>query len=165
MKRITPNILVVAGLIILITTLLVYHTGEVKRFNSEIHELQLVLNHTETNLAMVTDSLVRADAALKKERALVIEGSGVRNFQSLDELKEFLAEDDTDKHEYIETTFDCDDFAFMLQGRAFEKGFIINCQKLPVGGIEHMHNLAIAGNELYYVEARTDEVTFAGYVD
>ena len=134
-------------------------------YDRQIDLLQAVLNETRIELDIVTDNLTKVLQQLELERVLVTNGQALRNFKSLDELEEFLANDDTDQNQYVKTTFDCDDFAMMLQRHAAEKGFIINCQKMPVGGLEHMNNLAICGNDLYSIEAKTDKITYVGFLD
>ena len=48
-----------------------------------------------------------------------------REFRDIYELKIFLASDSTDEHEYIPTTFDCEDFAFNLTDNARRQGYLI----------------------------------------
>lgn len=131
----------------------------------KIRQLQIALNETQDALTAVTQNLSQVSTQLELERALVTNGQAVRNFKSKEELEAFLASDDTDQHQHIKDTFDCDDFAMMLQERAFQQGFIINCQKLPIGGLNHMNNLAICGNDIYFVEAETDVISYAGFLD
>jgi len=156
--KIGPSTLIILALIILLGALWSYHVGETDRLYNEIGGLQHSLNVT-------ADTLTQTVTAMEAERARLVVGKELRNFDSVAELEDFLAQDNTSEQEYIKTTFDCEDFALMLQRHAFTEGFIINCQKLPVGGIEHMDNLAIIGNGMYYIEARTDEISFAGYLD
>jgi hypothetical protein len=145
---------------------LVVITGAViSYYGNQIQLLQAALNETKSSLALTTNNLTTVLEQLELERALIINRQGVRNFKSLEELQEFLANDDTDQQQYIKDTFDCDDFAMMLQERAFEQGYIINCQKLPVGGLNHMDNLAICANDMYFVEAESDVVSYAGFLD
>lgn len=165
MHRKTSNPLIIAGLVILLAVFFAYHVGAVIWFNSGIQNLQISLNQTQVVLNQTQGELAQVNAALQEEKAKIIVGQELRNFSSLDELKDFLAKDDTDEHEYIKIEFDCEDFSFMLQRHALAEGYLINCQKLPVGGIEHMCNMAIVGNEIYYIEPRTDKVTYMGYLD
>ena len=137
----------------------------VNEYESRIQLLEGALNETRDSLYLTTDNLIQALQQLELERALVTNGQGLRNFKSLEELRQFLSDDDTDQHEYIKDSFDCDDFARMLQERAFEKGYVINCQKLPVGGLNHMNNLALCGNDMYFIEADSDTVSYAGFLD
>lgn len=79
-----------------------------------------------------------------------------REFRSLGELKDWLAEDDTDTHTYIPTVYDCDDFALDLVHNALKDGFEIFA--VPV--CNHIFNCAFIGNEVYYIEPSTDKVWF-----
>ena len=62
--------------------------------------------------------------------------------------------------------YDCDDYAIQLQRRAAQSGYLISVTLVddPQQG-PHMINLAIIGNDIYYVEPQTDEVWFHSYLD
>jgi hypothetical protein len=87
-----------------------------------------------------------------------------KNFPSLKALKDWLAQDDTDSHEYIEGEFDCDDFALMLQQHAFEDGYKIDMQYSDNDDL-HAMNSTIIGNYFYFIEPQSDRVTRVGRVD
>ena len=161
MKRLTPNLLIIAGLIILLAVSVACYIVTTKQLNSEIRQLQLTLNQTQADLDLTTDALTQINDTLEKERALVISGQGLRNFVSVDELKEFLANDHTNELKYIKEDFDCDDFARTLQANAFKAGYIMNCQNQ----FNHMFCMVIIGNGIYYIESMTDEVTYAADLD
>jgi hypothetical protein len=78
----------------------------------------------------------------------------VREFQSLDELKAWLAKDKTNEHEYIPTLYDCDDFALDLVKDALDDGY----QIFAVPLLNHIFCCAFIGNDIYYIEPRTDDV-------
>lgn len=92
----------------------------------------------------------------------------LREFTSLDELKAWLAEDDTDRWIYLvvgedgvarrDINYDCDDYALQLQRRAAMSGFMISVTIIEEQGRPHMINLACIGNDIYYIEPQTDEV-------
>jgi hypothetical protein len=87
-------------------------------------------------------------------------------FASVDELKAWLAEDDTDSALYIFgsdciSTYDCDDYAIALMYNALADGYLVSLQ---IEG-NHMLNSTIIGNEIYYIEPQTDEVWLWGYRD
>jgi len=89
-----------------------------------------------------------------------------REFGSLDELKAWLAKDDTDSTIYIFgggclTSYDCDDYAVALMRNALLDGYSISTQ--IVGN--HMINSTIIGNKIYFIEPQNDEVWFWGYRD
>ncbi len=93
-----------------------------------------------------------------------------REFSSKEELEEWLAEDDD-----VETVFffiadsgaemssdkyDCDDFALDLQSRASKDGFLMSITIIRKYGQHHMINLVTIGNDVYYIEPQTDEISF-----
>jgi len=99
----------------------------------------------------------------------------LREFTSLEELKNWLAEDDTDEYVYLwagedgvlrtNDKYDCDDYALQLQQRASESGFIISVTIIEKHGKPHMINLACIGNDIYYIEPQTDQVWFHSHRD
>lgn len=92
-------------------------------------------------------------------------------FESLDELEQWLSSVSI-------FASDCDDFAIELQNQALKNSYIVSFeviypseynrlfkQKRLPGGIVHAINLAVIGNEVYYIEPQTHEVVFAAYLD
>jgi hypothetical protein len=89
-----------------------------------------------------------------------------RQFESLAELRAWLAEDDSDSTLYIFGSgclgcYDCDDYATALVYNALCDGYAISTQ---IEG-KHMLNSTIIGNDIYYIEPQTDEVWFWGHRD
>jgi hypothetical protein len=89
-----------------------------------------------------------------------------REFQSLDELKAWLAVDDTDSTVYIFGAgcldcYDCDDYAVALMRNALKDGYLISVQFEK----NHALNSAIIGNGVYSIEPQNDEVRFMGNRD
>ncbi len=94
----------------------------------------------------------------------------LREFTSLEELKAWLAEDDTDEFVYLFASkngvcqqndrYDCDDYAFQLQKRAASCGFLISVTIINSRGMPHMINLAGISNNIYYIEPQSDKVWF-----
>lgn len=126
-------------------------------------QLQILQNESDTlaaDLAAVEGELQKAQDELDYLKGLY----PPKNFPSLEALQDWLAEDDTDSHEYIEGEFDCDDFALMLQQHAFEDGYKIDMQYSDNDDL-HAMNSTIIGNYFYFIEPQNDEVTSAGYVD
>jgi len=79
----------------------------------------------------------------------------VRHFNSLDELKEWLAEDDTDQILYSDE-FNCIDFALQLQERALADGYILSTEVLPIA--YHWANIAVVGDVFYVIEPQDDRI-------
>ena len=99
----------------------------------------------------------------------------LREFTSLEELKAWLVEDDTDEYVYLvagedgvlrtSDKYDCDDYALQLQRRAAKSGFLMSATIIEKQGKSHMINLAIIGNDIYYIEPQTDQVWFHSHKD
>ncbi len=109
----------------------------------------------------------------------------LRDFSSLQELQNWLVLDDTDSHIYIKCNSDggayitglCEDFALQLQERATSSGYKMSFQVLNEQGYYehfgkhlssgrvHALNLAVIGNNVYFVEPQTDEVWLGAYLD
>ena len=91
----------------------------------------------------------------------------LREFPSVTALQIWLEEDNLDAYTYMEHNFDCDDFAFELQRRAFSDGYYISIQVLEgaeYGGY-HITNVTKIGNTIYSIDAETDEVKAMCYID
>lgn len=91
-------------------------------------------------------------------------------FSSLDELNAWLATDDTNEYIHLSAgddgicqpsdRYDCDDYAFQLQQRAANSGFLISATIIKRLGKSHMINLACIEDDIYYIEPQSDEVWF-----
>lgn len=124
------------------------------------------------------DREVEVEKIVVKEIVIIEEA---RFFISLEELKSWLAKDDTDSHIFIRgdeqgiVRFNdcCEDFAMQLQERALSDGFLISTElefgdKIPFTSLIfkpndlHMFNTAIIPfeNSVYWIEPSTDEVVF-----
>ncbi len=105
----------------------------------------------------------------------------LRNFSDLGELKQWL-EDEMNvtaiRFQLSNTEVDCDDYSLEMQNRALADGYIISFEligrseynalfstKLPPSQSLHAINLAIIGNDVYYIEPQTGEVAFAAHLD
>jgi hypothetical protein len=99
----------------------------------------------------------------------------LREFSSLEELRVWLAEDDTDEYVYLwagadgicqpSDKYDCDDYAIQLQYKAAESGFLISAIIIQEQGETHMINMACIANDIYYIEPQTDKVWFYCHKD
>ena len=89
-----------------------------------------------------------------------------REFSSPEELKEWLAKDNTDTTLHlisgryvgepiqIDLDYDCDDYAEDLMLSALEEGYLIS-QDLDGG---HVRNFTYIGNDVWIIEPQDDEV-------
>ncbi len=94
----------------------------------------------------------------------------LRQFASLEELKAWLAGDDTNEYVHLfagkngivqaSDRYDCDDYALQLQQRAANSGFLISVTIIQQQGKPHMINLACIDNDIFYIEPQSDEVWF-----
>ena len=105
----------------------------------------------------------------------------LRNFSDLEELKQWLGDKKnvtTVRFQSPDTIVDCDDYALDLQHKALADGYIMSFEvigeseynalfKTPLPPSQSLHaiNLAIIGNNVYYIEPQTDEVVFAAHLD
>lgn len=103
------------------------------------------------------------------------------NFNDLDELKQWLGNRMNVTTIRLQSTadeVDCDDYAREMQSAALVDGHIVSFQiigrseynalfknKLQHGQSFHAINLAIIGNDIYYIEPQTGEIAFAMYLD
>ncbi len=106
----------------------------------------------------------------------------LRNFSDLEELKQWLVGVDVNTTTiYFQSpndTLDCDDYAIALQQKALADGYLISLEiietneynryfknnELPPNSL-HAINLAIIGNDAYYIEPQTGEVVFVARLD
>jgi len=96
-------------------------------------------------------------------------------FSSLEELKVWLTEDDTDEVYYIfcdesgraefkwSERWDCDDYAFQLQRRALEQGYLMSVEITK--NQTHLANSTPIGNKIYIIEPQTDEIIGSVLID
>ncbi len=106
----------------------------------------------------------------------------LHNFNDLDELKQWLSAIDTNTttvyFQQPNTPVDCDDYALGLQSKASADGYILSFEviseseynavfksQLPPNQSLHALNLAIIGNNAYYIEPQTGEIVFAAHLD
>ena len=77
-------------------------------------------------------------------------------FASLEELQDWLKKDKTDTLIASYPNFDCDDYAYELQQRAFKDGYIISTELDWKKGEYHMLNSVLIGKKIYFVEPQDD---------
>jgi hypothetical protein len=128
---------------------------QVKLSNQQVEEASADIGQLQQELAESEESL-----------AYWWSKANPREFESLDELKAWLAEDDSNTTLYIFgsgciANYDCDDFAAALVYNALCDGYAVSLQ---IEG-NHMLNSTVIGNEIYFIEPQTDEVWLWGYRD
>jgi len=147
-------------LIILVAS---WHLGQV---SCELFEVKMQLGAAENTNARLLEDLAMRDSeflSLKQElkalHQLVNTQEQPRYFKSLDELKAWLAEDDTNQIQYSDE-FNCIDFALQLQERALADGYILSTEVLPIA--YHWANIAVIGDAFYIIEPQDDRILFEG---
>jgi len=106
----------------------------------------------------------------------------LRNFNDLEELKQWLVAVDTNTttvyFQLPDAPVDCDDYALALQSKALADGYVLSFtvisrneynavfqSELPPSRSLHAINLAVIGNNAYYIEPQTGEIAFAVQLD
>ena len=124
---------------------------------------------------IIVDEEVASSHFTALEEVTTEKTTTVQEFASLDELKVWLAVDDTNEYVYyftgkdgvprVSDKYDCDDYAFDLQKRAIEAGYLISATIIQKNGRPHMINLVAIGNDIFYIEPQTDKVWFHSHRD
>jgi len=90
----------------------------------------------------------------------------VREFRDEEELKLWLSQDNTDSNEYIVNQFDCDDFAKLLQARAYADGYVMSVALVTQGENDwHFDNGCFIGNKFYYIDPQNDRYWMRCQID
>jgi hypothetical protein len=90
----------------------------------------------------------------------------VREFRDEEEMRLWLLQDNTDSNEYITNQFDCDDFARLLQARAYKDGYVMSVALVTQGENEwHFDNGCFIGNNFYYIEPQSDQFWLRSKID
>ncbi len=91
----------------------------------------------------------------------------VKYFYDVDELKLWLLINQVDMLYYNEPSFDCEDFALLLQRDALKDGYIISCQYNYYNNSYHIINTAFIPNEnkIYCIEPQTDNIYMLCFMD
>jgi len=141
--------------------------GDISSLEEEASSLQASLSDSEASVSSLEAELESAQNALEAQQdvnsALAEEMKTVKDpthFESLAELTDWLYQDDTDEiygHERLLV------MAYILQVRALRDGYLLPVDIDVVDG-KVISNSAVIGDELYWVDAPTDEIIFAAYI-
>lgn len=141
--------------------------GDISSLEEEVSSLQASLSDSEASVSSLEAELESAQNALEAQRnvnsALAEEMKTMkdpRHFESLAELTDWLYQDDTDEiygHERMLI------ISYILQVRALRDGYLLPVDIDVVNG-NVISNSAVIGDELYWVDAPTDEIIFASYI-
>jgi len=91
--------------------------------------------------------------------------NGYRPWESVNEVRRWLYNDDTSEGEYTKKFNDCDDFMIDLIEAARIDGRLIGALIVENGDYVHARNYVIVGNEVWAVEPQNDRVELMGRVD
>lgn len=160
--RISGQAIVRILLLLVVVAVVSFSLAKLLRIEAGIKELYQLENQNSKALQALNATLESNNEQLLSGLSNLEQTRGLRNFLTLAELKQFLADDQTDKILYVKGVFECEEFAMMLQQNAFKQGYILNTQMLFTS---HMINLAIVGNTAYYIEPTTDEIIFVNTLD
>lgn len=152
--------LLVLGLIVASCNCFVLKNELARELNNHI----LIAKKLETKNEQLTETIGALNIANAEIEDLKDNRPG-RQFLSLDELEVWLDKNQVDKNKLIPRDYDCDDFAFDLMEDAFRDGYRIGLFAVdhPLEG--HLANLAIIGNDVYYIEPTNDIILYWGVVD
>jgi hypothetical protein len=121
------------------------------------------------NWGIASSNLADARAEVEHWKSVYYSRGLPVHFGSLGELRDWLAEDNTNTPEGVEHLspgeLDCDDYALMLQKHALEDGYIISVRFELSGEEGHACNTAVIGNNIYHIEPQTDVVRLIGHLD
>ena len=126
--------------------------GSSDNIASEISRLNAELAQARAELAALTAANDTAIADLKKV-------SSPRHFYSIEELRDWLARDDTNTNPAY-ASLGLADKAFILQVKALRDGYILSTAIDADAQHIYSWNIAIVGPSIYVVIADTDEVIF-----
>ena len=92
----------------------------------------------------------------------------MRNFRDLSELESFLAADKTNETNFVDETYDCDNFAMDLSENAAKIGYKIYLQTNVSNQEVHMMNstiIEIPRQRVIFIEPQSDKTFLGPYLD
>ena len=141
-----------------------WYLGQVQ---SELMETQMNLVVAQNSITALKHQLAARDNEVLSIKAQLEEARQAetqpRHFSSLEELKTWLARDNTNENQHSPGNFSCVDFALMLQQHALADGYILSTEVLPVGA--HWVNAAVIGDTAYYIEPQEDQIILEKKID
>jgi len=147
-------------LLVVMVGMLCFKQVEVNRYKNSL----AICEGCVTELLFVNERLGEEVSSLKAEIALWSIDYGdtkLKEFGSVEELEQWLADDPTSENEYVKTTYDCEDFAIDLSLAALADGYWIGLCLMP----NHMSNFTIIDGCVYRIEAESDRVEYRGTLD
>lgn len=142
-------------LFVVMVGMLCFKQVEVNRYKDD---LVLYEGYT-TGLCLINEQLNEEVTNLKSEITLWSIDYGdtkLKEFGSVEELEQWLADDPTSENEYVETTYDCDDFSIDLSRAALADRYWLGLYIVS----NHMLNFTIIDGGVYRIMPQTDRVDY-----
>jgi len=143
------------------------YKNEAENYKENLH-FSLVKNNDLTKLVSEQNQIIEILEKEKEdlEKQIPLE---VRDFNSIEELKQFLEKDKTNENKFSIPDFDCEEFALMLIKNAAEDGCMLYTQ-LSYNNMTnswHASNFAMIWkiNKIYFIEPQTDKIWMGPYID
>jgi peptidoglycan hydrolase CwlO-like protein len=134
-------------------------TSDIATANTDISDTKFTLANTQSSISSIQSSLISAQNNVLTLNATVKKVTDPRHFASLQELTDWLQQDDTDtKYPAINNTTR----AYILQVRALRDGFILAVSIWVDASGGWVSNRAVIGAAVYAVNAKNDSVSYYG---
>ncbi len=134
-------------------------TGRIDDLDDSLNKVNLQLDSTRSQLTSVQSGLTSAQTVNSTLTAELRRTRDLRHFESLAELTEWLAKDDTDT-KYSTDSTDYLKMACILQKRAAQDGYLLPAYIIPLTDtLIWISNIAIIGDMVYTVEPGDDSVS------
>ncbi len=163
--------------ILVLGTVLAYSVASIVHYYQQaleqaICEPRVITEYVEVPTEVVVTKEVTREVPVEITKEILVENELV-DFVSVEKLEQWLVEDDTDRHIFLNADSDgiikltgcCEDHALQLQNRALAAGYKVSVQIIEDKNQLHALNLVRIGNEFYYIEPQTDEFWLAAYLD
>ncbi len=142
--------------------------GNVSTLETDLAESEAAVTTLETDLESVNSQIGNLQSDVSTQRTINSSLSAElkkvqypRHFQSIQELTDWLYEDDTDT---VYANEEWDNLCYILQVRALRDGFLLPVAVYEEGPTLYMVNSALIGDSAYYVWASDDYTEWQSYI-
>ncbi len=143
------------------------YKNEAEKYKENLHS-SIVKNNDLIQLVYKQEQEIKI-LEKEKENLKTQTFSELKDFDSINELTQFLEEDKINENKYSKPDFDCEDFSLMLIKNAAKDGFRLYTQMFfnEMIGEWHMVNFAIIWktNKIIFIEPQTDKIWEGPYID
>ena len=169
-QKVSKLVLLLSSLLVVATVIAVINIKQLNKCNSEMAFATATIENLSKELAREKEIVEKLNVSLincewdmqklekkNKELKLVLSKSQKFHIPTIKEIKEFLREDDTDKHEWSEE-YDCTEFSNELVRKLKERG-IFSCLT-EINYDEFAHNIVAVNTTegLIYIEPQDDTI-------